>query len=133
MAGVGQHHARRGRQPHEPHCRATPTECLPFLGRPVSSTISGLDRPTALHALAVERRQKAVAVVPKRPDTVGVPYYLAPGHLAQRRAIAFQAPLALNKILIHPDHHWKIDKSKLLTDPRSERFCFLHLSIFMTQ
>ena len=34
-----------------------------------------------LHALAVERRQKAVAVVPKWPDTVGV-----------------------------PDHYWKIDE-----------------------
>ena len=66
-----------------------------------------------------------MAVVPKRLDRVRVP-----DHLAQRRAIAFQAPLALNKILIHPDHHWKIHQSELLTDLRSERFYFLHLSIF---
>ena len=95
---------------------------------PGRNPIRSDSRGQRLRALAVERQRKTVAVVPKRPDTVRVP-----DHLAQRRDIAFQAPLALNKILIHPDHHWKIDESELLTDPRSGRFCFLRLSIFVTQ
>ena len=78
-----------------------------------------------LYALAVERQQKAVAVALKQLDTIRVP-----DHLAQRRDIAFQTPLALNKILTHPYHQCKIDESELLTDLRSERFYFLQYNIF---
>ena len=107
--------------------RGLPACCSPAVSRAGTRSARLTRRPLARGSVLLRSsgQRKTVAVVPKRPDTVRVPDYLASGHLAQRRAIAFQVPLALNKILIHPDHHCKIRKSNL----RSERFYFLHLNI----